>query len=90
MNQLETREAQARALANGNATEKNSIEEAGEFPNRFRTLSFFFEEGDGVEIVQDLDNEEEDPEVYYFFEGGREQITEGALFEWAIKKWGEE
>ena len=90
MNQLETREAQARALASGDATEPNPIEEAGDFPNRFNTLSFFFEEGDGVEIVQDLDNQEGEPEVYYFFEGGREQITEGALFEWAIEKWGEE
>lgn len=90
MNRLQDREAQASALASGDATESNPIEEAGSYPNRFNTLSFFFEEGDGVEIVQDLDNEEEDPEVFYFFEGGRERITEGALFEWAIEKLGEE
>ena len=90
MNRLADREAQAQVLASGDTSEPNPIEEAGDFPNRFSTLSFFFEEGDGVEIVQDLDNQEEEPEVYYFFEGGREQITEGALFEWAIEKWGEE
>ena len=88
-NRLAEREAQALEIAGKDRDEvgeDNPIYYAESAPNRFRTLSFFFEEGDGVEIVEDLDNEEEDPKVYYFHEGGREELTDGALYEWALEQ----
>lgn len=87
MNRLSEREAQALAIAGKDRDEvgeDNPIYFAESAPNRFRTLSFFFPEEDGVEIVEDLDNEEEDPKVYYFYEGGREELTDGALYDWAL------
>ena len=90
MSRLADREEQARALASGDVTDPNPLTEAESFPSRFITLSYFFEEGDGVEIVQDSDNEDRDPEIYYFDESGRTRLTTGVLYEWALEKWGEE
>ena len=90
MPNLIEREAQAKALAEGIETDLiNPIEDAAGFPNRFETLSYFFPEGDGVGIVLDLDNKEEGPRVYYFHDEGREEITQGALYEWALTQYEE-
>lgn len=86
MNRLSEREKQARLRLAGDESEANPLEEAEGFPNRFTTLSYFFEEGDGVEIVQDSDHEDIDPTIYYFYEGGKEEIKEGALYEWALEQ----
>ena len=88
-NRLAEREAQALEITGKDrdeVEEDNPIYYAESAPNRFRTLSFFFPEEDGVEIVEDLDNEEEDPKVYYFYEGGREELTDGALYDWALEQ----
>ena len=90
MTRLPDREEQARALASEGETDSNPITEAESYPSRFVTLSYFFEEGDGVEIVQDSDHEDRDPEIYYFDESGRTRLTSGALYEWALRKWEEE
>lgn len=90
MKRLPEREKQAKVLASGDITDPNPLDEAGDFPSRFITLSYFFDEGDGVEIVQDSDNEERDPEIYYFDESGKTRLTSGALYEWALEKWEEE
>ncbi len=87
MNRLTEREAQARLANEGDETEPNPLTEATDFPSRFQTLSFFFEDEEGVEIVQDLDWADDEPKVYYFWQGGREMITEGALFDWAMERW---
>ena len=90
MNRLQKRESQAELLANGDMTEENPLIEAQDFPNRFETLSFFFAEGDGVEIVKDLDNEEADPIVSYFHDSGKIELTKGSLYEWAMERWNEQ
>lgn len=90
MTRLPEREEQAKVLASGDIIDPNPLDEAESFPSRFITLSYFFDEGDGVEIVQDSDNEERDPEIYYFDESGRTRLTSGALYEWTLEKWEEE
>lgn len=93
MSRLSEREAQALAVTEAEreeGNEDNPIIYAESAPNRFQTLSFFFPEEDGVEIVQDLDHEEEDPKVYYFNESERVELTEGALYEWALERWGQD
>ena len=86
---LAKREDQAKLRLAGDESEPNPLEEAEGFPNRFSVLSFFFDEGDGVEITQDLDNEEE-VEVYYFSDSGRVLLNEGSLYEWAMGLYDEE
>lgn len=83
---LKEREEQAKQRLAGDESETNPLEEAEGFPNRFTTLSYFFNEGDGIEIVQDLDWEKEEPKVYYFHEAGKEELSSGALYEWAINQ----
>lgn len=90
MSRLQDREEQARILASGDTTDPNPLEEAEGFPSRFITLSYFFEEGDGVEIVQDTDHEDRDPEIYYFDESGKTKLTTGALYEWALERWSDQ
>ena len=93
MNRLSEREAQAKAISReereSGATD-NPLINAEDDPSRFQTLSYFFEDEEGVEIVQDLDWAEDEVKVYYFWQGGREMITEGALFDWAMERWEEE
>lgn len=91
MNRLTEREAQAKLANEGDETEANPLNEAQDYPSRFQTLSFFLEDEEGIEIVQDLDDGQEDSvRVYYFWQGGREMITEGALYEWALERWEED
>ena len=93
MNRLTEREAQAKEITREereSGATNNPLINAEEYPSRFQTLSFFFEDEEGVEIVQDLDWENDEPKVYYFWQGGREMITEGALYDWAIERWEED
>ena len=93
MSRLSEREAQVLEVTEKDreeVNENNPIIFAETAPNRFQTLTYFFPEEDGVEIVQDLDHEEEDPKVYYFNESERVELTEGALYEWALERWGQD
>ena len=85
MKRLTKREEEAKSLASGGEIDQSPLGEAEAFPSRFRTLSYFFPEEDGVEIVQDIDSEEW-VSVYYFDETGRVELTEGALYEWALER----
>lgn len=90
MSRLSEREAQVLEVTEKDreeVNENNPIIFAETAPNRFQTLTYFFPEEDGVEIIQDLDHQEEDVKVYYFDESVRVELTKGALYEWALEKW---
>ena len=88
MERLKQREAQVLALTEEEretGNEDNPILYAESGPCRFRTLSFFFPDGDGVEIVEDLDNEEE-VTVKYFDDSNSIELNDGPLYEWAMER----
>ena len=88
MNRLEERTAQLLAITaeqRDNGDESNPILFAEARPNRFRILTYFFPEDDGVTIEEDLDLGE--ISVRYFNEGESIELTEGALFEWAVEQY---
>jgi hypothetical protein len=72
--------------------ENNPIVFAESGPNRFSLMSMFFEDkvggdNDGVQIQEDLDCGE--ITVKYFTEEGEVELTEGAVYEWAINHYRE-
>jgi hypothetical protein len=85
---LKQREAELLATTEADREEGN---EANPFvyaegaPNRFRIMSFFFPNEDGVKIEEDLDLNE--VSVEYFNDTERVTLTEGALYEWAIDRY---
>jgi hypothetical protein len=88
MERLKQREAQVLALTEEEretGNEDNPILYAESGPCRFRTLSFFFPDGDGVEIIEDLDNEEE-VTVKYFDDSNSIELNDGPLYEWAMER----
>lgn len=92
MERLKQREAQVLALTEEEretGNEDNPILYAESGPCRFRTLSFFFPDGDGVEIIEDLDNEEE-VTVKYFDDSNSIELNDGPLYEWAMERLYEE
>lgn len=92
MERLKQREAQVLALTEEEretGNEDNPILYAESGPCRFRTLSFFFPDGDGVEIIEDLDNEEE-VTVKYFDDSNSIELNDGPLYEWAMERFYEE
>jgi hypothetical protein len=85
MTTKEIREAQLLALTQKlreEGDDNNPILFAEAHPNRFRILSFFFPEEDGVKIQEDLDLGE--ISVEYFTDTETITLTEGALYEWAL------
>lgn len=88
---LETRTVQLLGMTREDRedlNEENPIIFAEMAPNRFCTMSLFFPEdgdgdGDGVRIQHDLDLN--DLTVYYFTNMQEHQITEGDIYEWALK-----
>jgi hypothetical protein len=65
----------------------NPILFAEQGPNRFRMMSLFFEDvaggrNDGVKITEDLDLGE--ITITYFTDEDKTEITEGAVYDWAI------
>ena len=60
----------------------NPIIHAESGPNRFATMSLFFNETDGVRIDEDIDVNE--ITIHYFTDGGEIPLTDGALYEWAL------
>lgn len=91
MNRLTERVAQAKAISKEereSGAEDNPVLGAEYYPNRFESLTYFFPDNDGVKI--ELDKDLDTLTVEYFYEGGREVLTKGALYEWAIERWEEE
>jgi hypothetical protein len=67
--------------------DQNPIVFAESAPNRFRLMSMFFEDvsggnNDGVQIQEDLDSEE--ITISYFTDTATMEITEGAVYDWAL------
>lgn len=77
---------------------REELEEAGddshpflyaeEGPNRFQTFTLFFPEDDGVRVTLDIDLDI--TTVHYFTDSGEEELTSGALYEWAMKNYLED
>lgn len=85
MPNLKEREAQVLAVTQEQREEgddSNPILHAESGPNRFRIMTLFFPEDDGVRIQTDLDLNE--VTVEYFSDDGRVELTEGPLYDWAI------
>lgn len=88
MNRLTEREAQASAITEelrDAGDETNPVLEAEAYPNRFRLMTYFFQEQDGVRIEEDLDLNS--IVVEYFWDGGREALNSGSLYEWAMAQY---
>jgi hypothetical protein len=82
---LREREAQVMALTDDDrdaADESNPIIYAEGGPNRFALMSLFFTSNDGVRIEEDLSLG--DITVEYFTDTESVQLTEGAVYDWAI------
>ena len=62
--------------------ESNPIIFAESGPNRFNLMSLFFNDSEGVRIEEDL--ELGDITVQLFSDTDKQELKEGALFEWAI------
>jgi hypothetical protein len=85
---LKQREAELLATTEADreeGNEENPFVYAESAPNRFRIMSFFFPNDDGVKIQEDLDLNE--VSVEYFNDTERVTLTEGALYEWAIDQY---
>lgn len=82
---LKQREAELLATTEADRdemNEKNPIVFAEGAPNRFRVLTLFFPDNDGVTIQEDLELDE--VTVSYFNKEGQEELTEGAIYDWAL------
>ena len=82
---LEDRNAQVLATTEEdreNLNEDNPIISAEMAPNRYQTVTLFFPEEDGVRIEEDLDLHLF--KVYYFNDESEIELTEGAVYEWAL------
>jgi hypothetical protein len=82
---LEERNAQALAITEQDREEMNEdnpIIFAETAPNRFQTITLFFPEEDGVRIDEDLDLHL--ITVHYFTGQDEIELTEGALYDWAL------
>ena len=72
--------------------ENNPVVFAESGPNRFTIMSMFFEDkvggdNDGVRIEEDLGCG--DITVHYFTEEGEIELTEGAVYDWAVNHYRE-
>lgn len=82
---LEDRNAQVLATTEEdreNLNEDNPIIYAESAPNRYQTVTLFFPEEDGVRIEEDLDLHLF--RVYYFNDENETELTEGAVYDWAL------
>lgn len=82
---LDKRNAQALAVTEEDReeiNEDNPIIFAETAPNRYQMITLFFPEEDGVRIEEDLDLHL--ITVYYFTDEGEIELTEGALYDWAL------
>jgi hypothetical protein len=82
---LALREEQAAAVTEKDReelNEDNPIIYAEGGPNRYQTVTLFFPEEDGVRIEEDLDLHLF--KVCYFTDEEEIELTEGALYNWAL------
>jgi hypothetical protein len=82
---LQQREAELLATTEADRdemNENNPIVFAESGPNRFRVMTLFFPDNDGVTIQEDLELNE--VTVSYFNNEGQVELGEGALYDWAI------
>ena len=80
---LKLREAQLLAITDREALDdSNPIGFAEAGPNRFRLLTLFFPNDDGIRVQEDLDLNE--ISVHYFNDRESVELKEGALYEWAL------
>lgn len=85
MELLATRTAQLLAITEDDRDEysdENPIFHAEQGPNRFAIMSLFFTDNDGVKIEEDIDLGH--ITVTLFNDETEQELTEGALYEWAI------
>jgi uncharacterized membrane-anchored protein len=86
MTTKETRETQIIDLTEEEreeGREDNPILYAESAPNRYQSITYWFPEGDGVEVQQNQEDEE-DITVRYLGKEEETTLTEGALYEWAL------
>jgi len=82
---IKERTAQLLALTDEVRDTENSdspILYAEQGPNRFALMSLFFNDSDGVQIQEDLELNE--ITVRFFNDSKEQELTNGALYEWAI------
>lgn len=80
---LKLREAQLLAITDRDELDdSNPIGFAEAGPNRFRLLTLFFPNDDGIRVQEDLDLNE--ISVQYFNDKESVELKEGALYEWAL------
>lgn len=90
MSRLTEREAQALAIAGKDreeVEEENPIRYAETAPCHYQSTTYWFPEGDSVEVVENLDWEEEEVAVYYEDGSERVELKEGALYDWAVEQY---
>ena len=66
----------------------NPIIYAESGPNRFNVMSLFFTDSDGVKIEEDTETRE--ILIQYFNDSETTQLTEGAVYDWALNFYKEE
>ena len=70
--------------------ESNPILFAESGPCRYRVMTLWFTDDDGITITEDDDPlEDSDISVKYFSSDGEIELTSGELYEWAIDFMGE-
>lgn len=85
MSSLETRNAQVLATTEEqreSGDESNPIIFAETGPNRFRVMSLFFPDNDGVHISEDLELNE--VTIKYFNDEQEQELTAGPVYDWAL------
>jgi hypothetical protein len=88
MSNLKLREQQASALTEEEreaGDDSNPILYAESAPCHYQSITYWFPEEDGVIIEQNMDDEE-DITVKYMNGDETIELTEGALYEWAIEQ----
>ena len=70
-------------------TATGELEEASQYPLRYQHTLIFLDPQDGVEIIEDLSDDEIPLVVKYFVNDESAEIDSGALYEWAVKKYQE-
>lgn len=92
MSRLTEREAQAKAVIEGereSLDDDNPIIYAESAPCRYQSITYWFPDDDGVVIEENLDRE---GEITVKYMDGDEtiELTEGALYDWAMERWEED
>lgn len=86
MNLLKQREAEVLAITEEereNGEESNPILYAEAGPCRYRSTTYWFPDGDGVIVEENMDDEE-DITVKYMHGEDTVELTDGPLYDWAV------